>query len=117
MNAITPVKLETACLHCGLPTAAGRPFCCPGCAAAHDIMRMLADFAAAGGVVVAVLHAIDLAQLYCTRLLVLHQGRVLVDDTAQTALPHAATAFGLRWGFANQPTLLPPEGIGPDGKN
>lgn len=29
------------CAHCGLPTASGRAFCCPGCAAAHDIIHGL----------------------------------------------------------------------------
>jgi Cu2+-exporting ATPase len=30
-----------ACAHCGLPAAQGRRFCCPGCAAAHDIIQDL----------------------------------------------------------------------------
>ena len=29
------------CAHCGLPAAPGRRFCCPGCAAAHDIIQGL----------------------------------------------------------------------------
>jgi Cu2+-exporting ATPase len=29
------------CAHCGLPTALGRQFCCPGCAAANDIIQSL----------------------------------------------------------------------------
>jgi Cu2+-exporting ATPase len=29
------------CLHCGLPTAAGRRFCCPGCAAAYETIQTL----------------------------------------------------------------------------
>jgi P-type Cu2+ transporter len=32
---------ESVCAHCGLPTAPGRQFCCPGCAAAHDIIEGL----------------------------------------------------------------------------
>jgi len=36
----TPVN-DSACEHCGLPVAAGRKFCCPGCAAAHDIIQGL----------------------------------------------------------------------------
>ncbi|PPQ27314.1 heavy metal translocating P-type ATPase [Rhodopila globiformis] len=30
-----------ACAHCGLPVAAGRRFCCPGCEAAHGIIQGL----------------------------------------------------------------------------
>ena len=29
------------CLHCNLPTAPGRRFCCPGCAAAYEIIQTL----------------------------------------------------------------------------
>jgi Cu2+-exporting ATPase len=32
---------DAVCAHCGLPAAAGREFCCPGCAAAHDIIQGL----------------------------------------------------------------------------
>ena len=32
---------ESVCAHCGLPTAPGRQFCCPGCVAAHDIIEGL----------------------------------------------------------------------------
>ncbi len=32
---------DTICAHCGLPAAPGRRFCCPGCAAAHDIIQGL----------------------------------------------------------------------------
>jgi Cu2+-exporting ATPase len=31
----------TACIHCGLPTPAGRRFCCPGCAAAFETIQAL----------------------------------------------------------------------------
>jgi Cu2+-exporting ATPase len=30
-----------SCLHCHLPTGAGRQFCCPGCAAAYDTIQAL----------------------------------------------------------------------------
>ncbi|HBK04992.1 MAG TPA: cadmium-translocating P-type ATPase [Acetobacteraceae bacterium] len=30
-----------ACAHCGLPAPGGQTFCCPGCAAAHDIIEGL----------------------------------------------------------------------------
>ena len=32
---------QGVCAHCGLPAAAGRTFCCPGCAAAHDSIQGL----------------------------------------------------------------------------
>jgi P-type Cu2+ transporter len=32
---------DSVCAHCGLPAAPGRQFCCPGCAAAHDIIEGL----------------------------------------------------------------------------
>ena len=32
---------DTACLHCNLPTAAGHRFCCPGCAAAYEVIQTL----------------------------------------------------------------------------
>ena len=36
-----PVALPAACLHCGLPTAGERRFCCPGCAVAFDTIQAL----------------------------------------------------------------------------
>jgi Cu2+-exporting ATPase len=35
------VAADTLCLHCGLPTASGRRFCCAGCAAAYDTIQHL----------------------------------------------------------------------------
>ena len=32
---------DAACLHCNLPAAAGRRFCCPGCAAAYETIQTL----------------------------------------------------------------------------
>jgi Cu2+-exporting ATPase len=32
---------DAVCAHCGLPAPSGRAFCCPGCAAAHDIIEGL----------------------------------------------------------------------------
>jgi Cu2+-exporting ATPase len=37
----TTEAADTVCAHCGLPAASGRQFCCPGCAAAHDIIEGL----------------------------------------------------------------------------
>ncbi len=65
-------------------------------AAAHEIMAMLRETAAAGRVVVVALHALDLALRYATRMLVVAEGRIAADATPQTALPAAARAFGMR---------------------
>jgi Cu2+-exporting ATPase len=37
----SPTAADSACAHCGLPAGSGREFCCPGCAAAHDIIQGL----------------------------------------------------------------------------
>jgi len=34
-------ELPATCVHCGLPTAPGRRFCCPGCAAAFETIQGL----------------------------------------------------------------------------
>jgi P-type Cu2+ transporter len=39
--APTSTAAEALCAHCGLPAALGRRFCCPGCAAAYDIIQGL----------------------------------------------------------------------------
>jgi len=47
MSATLTVSLTASdakasvCAHCGLPSAPGRTFCCPGCDAAHDIIQGL----------------------------------------------------------------------------
>jgi iron complex transport system ATP-binding protein len=64
-------------------------------AAAHDIMALLAGFAAAGGTVVTVLHTLDLAARYANRMVVLNEGRILIDALPANALPVAAQAFGM----------------------
>src|SRR5271165_4672754 len=33
--------VDAVCAHCGLPTPPGRLFCCPGCAAAYEIIQGL----------------------------------------------------------------------------
>jgi iron complex transport system ATP-binding protein len=79
--------------------------------AAHDILRNLADFAAAGGLVVAVLHAVELAATYATRMVVLDSGRIVADDTPLAALPAAARSFGLELGEDRALRFLaPPRG-------
>ncbi len=77
-------------------------------AAQHDIMGLLRRTARAGRAVAVVLHALDLVRHYADRALVLAEGRIVFDGPAQFALPHAARAFGLRWGVDPEPRLLPP---------
>jgi iron complex transport system ATP-binding protein len=77
-------------------------------AAAHAIMRLLRETAAAGRSVVVVLHAIDLAIRYAHRVVVLRDGRITADLPPDRALPAAAAAFGLAYGVDSAPRLLPP---------
>jgi iron complex transport system ATP-binding protein len=63
--------------------------------ASHEVMALMAGFAAAGGAVVAVLHALDLAAHYATRMVVLNGGRVVADTSPASALPAAAASFGM----------------------
>jgi iron complex transport system ATP-binding protein len=81
-------------------------------AAAHQIMALLARFAAGGGSVVAVLHALDLCARYATRMVVLNDGHICADTSPQAAMPHAARAFGLDLGIDTMPRLLPPAHTG-----
>lgn len=77
-------------------------------AAAHAIMALLRRTARAGRIVVAVLHALDLATRYADRMVVVGEGRILADAAPGEALPVAARAFGLPWGVDGAPRLLPP---------
>jgi iron complex transport system ATP-binding protein len=81
-------------------------------AAAHQIMALLARFAAGGGSVVAVLHALDLCARYATRMVVLNDGHICADTTPHEAMPYAARAFGLDLGIDTMPRLLPPAHTG-----
>ncbi len=63
--------------------------------ASHEVMELLAGFAAAGGAVVAVLHALDLAAHYASRMVVLDGGVVVADAAPAQALPAAASAFDM----------------------
>ncbi len=77
-------------------------------AAAHQIMALLAGLARGGGIVVAVLHAVELAVAYATRLVVLAEGRVVADDVPAQALPAAAVCFGMELGVDAATRLLVP---------
>lgn len=76
-------------------------------AAAHEIMHLLAGIARAGGTVVAVLHALDLARHYASRMVVLAAGRIVADAPPDAALPHAAAAFGMTVIERTVPVLEP----------
>jgi iron complex transport system ATP-binding protein len=75
--------------------------------ACHGIMRLMARFAAGGGMVVAVLHALELAAGYATRLAVLADGAIVADGTPEQALPAAAAAFGMTLQVDHIPLLTP----------
>ncbi len=77
-------------------------------AAAHAVMALLRQTAAAGRSVAVVLHALDLAQLYAHRMLVLDGGDIAADGPPGAVLPAAAAAFGLPYGTDATPRLLPP---------
>ncbi len=76
-------------------------------AAAHDIMALLARLAVQGSIVIASLHAVELALRYATRMVVLQHGRIRANDTPLAAMPVAAACFGLDCGFGTLPGLLP----------
>jgi iron complex transport system ATP-binding protein len=76
--------------------------------AAHEIAALLAETAHGGRIVVAVLHALDLALHHADRMVVMQDGRITADDAPLAALPAAAAAFGLPWGTDPAPRLLPP---------
>ena len=63
--------------------------------AGHEVMALLAALARQGRCVVAVLHAVELAAAYATRMLVLADGHVLADGPPAAVLPQAAAAFGM----------------------
>jgi iron complex transport system ATP-binding protein len=76
--------------------------------AAHEIAALLAATAHAGRIVVAVLHALELALHHADRMVVMQAGRITADAAPDAALPAAAAAFGLPWGTDPTPRLLPP---------
>lgn len=55
-------------------------------------MELLKDRAEQGGLVIAVLHDLTLAARFCDRVLVMHDGRLVADDTPDAALTPALLA-------------------------
>jgi iron complex transport system ATP-binding protein len=76
--------------------------------ACHDVMRLLARQAHEGRIVVAVLHAVELAAAYCTRMVVLEEGQVRADAPPCQALSVAAACFGMLVGKDDRVRLMPP---------
>ncbi len=63
--------------------------------AMHEVMGLLAAQARGGRCVVAVLHAMELALVYATRMVVLEAGRVRADGPPGGVMAQAAAAFGM----------------------
>lgn len=63
-----------------------------------EVMELLAAEAAAGRTVIAVLHDLAMAARYCSRLVMLHHGRVVADDIPAVVLtPERLSAvYGIR---------------------
>jgi iron complex transport system ATP-binding protein len=63
-----------------------------------EVMELLAAEAAAGRTVVAVLHDLSLAARYCSRLVLLDQGRIIADDTPAGVLTpeRLSRVYGIR---------------------
>lgn len=57
-----------------------------------QVMALLAEEAQAGRLVIAVMHDLSLAARYCTRLLMLHHGRLVADGSANSVLTPARLA-------------------------
>jgi iron complex transport system ATP-binding protein len=74
-------------------------------AASHAILRLLRETAEAGAAVVVVLHAVELATEYAHRIVLVNEGQIVADRSAEGALDEAAALFGMRAGLA--PRLLP----------
>jgi iron complex transport system ATP-binding protein len=74
---------------------------------AHQIttMRIFADLAAEGRLVVAALHDLGLAARFCTRLLLMERGRLVADGAPRAVLSgeNLARVFGLRAYVADTP--------------
>lgn len=62
------------------------------------VMALLQQLAGQGAAVVAVLHDLHLAARYCSRIVLLHEGRVAAQDTPAAALTPAllARCYGIR---------------------
>ncbi len=76
--------------------------------AAHEVMSLLASLAQQGRCVVAVLHAVELAVAYATRMVLLNEGHIVADGAPADVLPAAARCFGMTLGTDAAARLLRP---------
>lgn len=62
-----------------------------------EVMELLAAQAQAGRTVIAVLHDLTMAARYCSRLVMLHRGRIVADDIPVSALTpeRLASVYGI----------------------
>ncbi len=74
--------------------------------AAHEVMALLAAQARRGGCVVAVVHQVELAVRYASRMVVMADGRIVADGVPSDVLGAAAGSFGMIVGQGAR--LLPP---------
>ncbi len=73
--------------------------------ACHAVMGLLREFAASGGAVAAVLHALELAVAYAGRMVVLAEGAVVADGAPAVVGPKTAAVFGMNWRAEHVPLL------------
>ena len=76
-------------------------------AAAHAVMALLAATARVGVTVIAALHALDLAERYAGRMILLQDGRVVADGAPSDVMPDAARVFGMTLALDPRPRLMP----------
>jgi len=62
-----------------------------------DVMDLLRDQARQGALVIAVLHDLTMAARYCDRLILIDEGRLIVDGSPQQVLTpdHLAMVYGI----------------------
>jgi len=77
--------------------------------AAHEVMGLLAGQALRGGCVVAVVHQVELAVRYASRMVVMADGRIVADGVPSDVLAAAAGSFGMIVGQGAR--LLPPSDL------
>ncbi len=77
----------------------------------QDVFRLLEKKRQAGALIISVMHDINLAALYATRLLGIHTGRVLFDGAVEDVLTeeHVRALYGTRLHVFRHPTLGVPQ--------
>lgn len=82
-----------------------------------QVMKILKDHSASGGAVLVAMHDLDLAQRYCDRLILLHEGHLVGQGTPDEILDdkNLVEVFGvsaIRWNQDGQSFLAPKEAAG-----